>query len=1141
MSNGTGTLERIAQEIGVALASLEALLDSSSLPNLLVELGLDTALDVGGDPAFVQKLNLAAQKAGEIGPQVDAVAAAADGGDDTQLLDAVRQLLTTIGELASALDEVATDFKRAATGGIDPAVLEAFVLEMVDRIFENVLVRYLESRHPVLWQVLSLLTIVEYHEFVIQKDDDDPVTVLRRRFHFDRIGPLFSNPLDLLEASYGWGTEQFDGNALFSQLADTLESLQLLNRYEEEGDDGSPALDVFAVRYGPTKAAHPPGLEATLFVDLSENDDITLAQITDNVRLAFQVSAALKAGLVFRVLPPAKFEADADATVAGSVALALFGANPDGQSPFLLFGETGGSRLQAVKMQAGAGANLKFDAAANVLRADAGFEAKFVKGTLFIDTSKADGFLQTLLPSDGLTLNFDFDLGWTAERGFFFSGSAGLETTLALGISLGPLELDALHLLLAVANDKARIETSLDAGGSLGPISASVERIGVALDLKFSRGNLGPVDLGIAFKPPTGLGIAIDAGPITGGGFIEFDPAQGRYTGVLALSLYSIQIKAIGLLDTKLPNGESGYSFLIIISVEFSPIQLGFGFTLNGVGGLCGINRNFVTDAIQAGLRAHSLDHILFPKDPIKNAPAIISDLRAIFPPAAGRYVFGPMLEIGWGGGVNLLTAELGVIFAVPSPIVIAILGQVNVTIPNPDAPVIDLHLDVLGIIDVGKKLFSLDATLHDSRIIAFTIYGDMALRLTWGDNPSFALSIGGLNPHFQPPPGFPTLKRLTIALSSSGSFRLSIQTYLAITSNTFQIGVHAELYAGAGSFNVYGWLGFDALFIFKPFSFVVDVTAGMALRSGTSTLMGITFNGELSGPTPWHVKGEAHISLLFFDIGVDVDVTWGESHTLDAPPTDAWPPLHDAIADARNWSGALPPSTPAVATLAKPGGDDTAVLVEPSGALTLRERVLPLDQLLTKFGESVPGPQTTFTLDHVRLGGQIVPFAIVRDKFAPAQFEEMSDQDKLSRPSFEDRDAGFSVGTGAVAFGKEFGLDVVFNDIYMDDEGPRPAGVKYPLAAAAQLAFAQSNGAARSPLRLTAMGKYAPAVDALPLVALRAEAFVIATTSDFQRRDDITKPVTKGEAFLALAAHLAAHPQDRDTLQVVPLHEVAA
>jgi hypothetical protein len=1140
MANETGTLERIAQEVGLALAPLEVLLAPSSLPTLLVELGLDTALDVGGDAAFVQKLNVAAQKAGEIAPQLNVIAAAADGGDDSQLIAAVAQLLTIVGELALTLDDLATDFKRAAAGGLDPAALEAFVLAMVDRIFENVLVRYLESNHAVLWQCLSLLTIVEYASFDIQ-NGADIVTVLRRRLHFDRVGPLFSRPLDLLEASYGWGTEQFDGKALFSQVSDTLEALQLLDQYQEASEDGTPVFDLFGVSFGPTKTAHPPGLEAQLFVDLGDDTDLTLAQITDNVRVALQLSAGLTAGLVFRVLPPATFEADADASAAGSVSLGVIGANPDGQSPFVLFGETAGSHLQATTVQASIAANLKFDAAANHLRADAGFEAKVVKGELFIDTSKCDGFLQTLLPSDGLKLKLDFDLGWTAERGFFFSGSAGLETAIALGLSLGPIELQTLHLLLGIADDQLRIEASLDAAGALGPIAASVERIGVALDLKFSRGNLGPIDLGIAFKAPTGLGIAIDAGPITGGGFIEFDPPNGRYTGILALSLYSIQIKAIGLLDTKLPNGESGFSFLILITVEFSPIQLGFGFTLNGVGGLCGINRNFVADAIQAGLRAHSLDHILFPKDPIKNAPAIISDLRSIFPAAAGRYVFGPMLEIGWGGGLNLVTAELGVILAVPAPVVIAILGQVNVTLPNPDAPVVALHLDVLGVIDFGKKLFSLDATLHDSRIVAFTIYGDMAMRLAWGDNPSFALSIGGLNPHFQPPPGFPTLKRLTIALSASDAFRLSVQTYLAITSNTFQIGVHAELYAGAGSFNVYGWLGFDALFIFKPFSFVVDFTAGLALRSGTSTLMGISVDGELSGPTPWHAKGEGHISLLFFDIGVDFHVTWGESHTLDAPPADAWPPLHDAIADARNWSGALPAGVPAVATLDKPTGDDALVLVDPSGMLTLRERVLPLDQLLTKFGESVPGPQTTFTLERVRLSGQPVAFTIVRDKFAPAQFEQMSDQDKLSRPSFEDRDAGFSVGGGEVSFGREYGLDVVFNDIYIDDEGPRPAGVKYPLTLAAQLAWAKTGGAARSPLRLTAMGKYAPPAGAAPLVSLAAESYVVATTSEVVRRDDITKPVTKGEAFLALAAHLAANPQDRDELQVVPVHEAAA
>ena len=60
------------------------------------------------------------------------------------------------------------------------------------------------------------------------------------------------------------------------------------------------------------------------------------------------------------------------------------------------------------------------------------------------------------------------------------------------------------------------------------------------------------------------------------------------------------------------------------------------------------------------------------------------------------------------------------------------------------------------SIIDFGRKLLSLDASLRDSRVAAFTLYGDMAMRLAWGDEPQFALAVGGLNPHFKAPRGFP-------------------------------------------------------------------------------------------------------------------------------------------------------------------------------------------------------------------------------------------------------------------------------------------------------------------------------------------------------------------------------------------------
>ncbi len=85
---------------------------------------------------------------------------------------------------------------------------------------------------------------------------------------------------------------------------------------------------------------------------------------------------------------------------------------------------------------------------------------------------------------------------------------------------------------------------------------------------------------------------SISGGGITGGGFLYLDPDKGEYAGGLELQFQEfIHIKAVGILNTKMPDGSDGFSLLVIITAEFTPIQLGFGFTLIGVGGLLGVNR----------------------------------------------------------------------------------------------------------------------------------------------------------------------------------------------------------------------------------------------------------------------------------------------------------------------------------------------------------------------------------------------------------------------------------------------------------------------------------------------------------------------------------------------------------------------
>ena len=185
--------------------------------------------------------------------------------------------------------------------------------------------------------------------------------------------------------------------------------------------------------------------------------------------------------------------------------------------------------------------------------------------------------------------------------------------------------------------------------GALGPLQATVDNVGLNLSFTFPGhgGNLGPLDLALGFRPPNGVGLSIDLAVVTGGGFLSIDTDRGRYAGILQLTLAGfLSVTAIGLIDTKLPDGSDGFSLLILITADFGPgIQLGFGFTLLAVGGLLGLNRGMNFQAIMDGVRTNAITSVMFPTDVIANATRIISDLRAFFPPQPGTFLIGPMAE----------------------------------------------------------------------------------------------------------------------------------------------------------------------------------------------------------------------------------------------------------------------------------------------------------------------------------------------------------------------------------------------------------------------------------------------------------------------------------------------------------------
>jgi hypothetical protein len=970
------------------------------------------------------------------------------------------------------------------------------------------------------------------------------------------LGKVMTSPLALLQALFDWGSPAFDGTKLLPVLGSALDLLDVPSAIVGSGADMVLTSSLLTVQANP--ASSPPGLVATLIDEIGSGLDLTLP-LTDTWSLRVQVQGAIVAGIGATLTPPANLALlPPSGSLDGLLQMDLAAQGADAAQPLILLGETGGSRLQTDAITLGAGMTLHWNAPAGPAVAEPRLQAAVKGGRAVIDTSQGDGFLASVLSGVHVEAGFDVTATWTLDTGLHVVGGAQLEIDLPLHLSLGPVTLPTLYLVAGAGDAGITIEVSAALGLTLGPLAVSVDRLGMTGLLSFPDhgGNLGPADLALGFKPPTGLGIAIDAGVVAGGGYLQFDPARGRYAGVLEVVLAEvIQVKVIGVLDTVLPDGSRGYSFLLIITFDLPPIQLGFGFTLNGVGGLGGVNRTLNTDALRAGLRAHTLDSILFPPDPIANAPQIVSAIESFFPPAAGRYLFGPMLEIGWGSP-TLITFEVGVLLEVPDPVRLALLGLIGAGLPTTAEALVELHVDVVGVLDFGAKTLAIDGTLFDSRVVQYALTGDLAMRLAWGDDPNFVFALGGFNPHFDTAGlAVPDLRRLSLSIGDGDNPRISANSYFAVTSNSVQFGANVEAYASAADFSLHGYLGYDVLILLSPFSFTADFAAGFDVSFEGHSLCGLRVDGLLSGPRPWHLHGDASIDILFFSVSASIDLTWGDATPAVLPQRAVLPDLLPALADPRNWQAELPDGASLTVTLASPRPGDATLRVHPLGVLSVREKVVPLDLVISRYANATPADGDYFALSGVRINGVAEPTQPIADYFAAGQFLTLSDADKVSAPSFERYDAGVTIGGAGVAAGADSPRAVVYQERYIDDLAAFSVRPRiYAMPADVHLALARQGAGFSAPLRGSGLAKYgAGAVGAggaggaagaaLAVVTTRQPAYVVAHVEDLSLRADIVPAAGSAyfQARAALAAHLAVHPEDAGDLQILPLHEVAS
>lgn len=637
-----------------------------------------------------------------------------------------------------------------------------------------------------------------------------------------------------------------------------------------------------------------------------------------------------------------------------------------------------------------------------------------VKESAFVlATERTDGFLRTILnavTADGkLETEFDFTIGYGKKKGFFVGGGAGLMMAIPLHQTLGPLAFNTLIAGIALGERAGKepgvkLEASLSFGIDLGVLQASVDRIGLAGLVAFDDG-----EVTLDFKPPNGVGLSINAGAVRGGGFLSFDPERGEYAGGLELHISGIvTVKAIGLITTRLPDGSSGFALLIIITAEFgTPIQLGLGFTLLGLGGLLGLNRTMRLELLAEGIRTGSADRIMFPTNIVANAARIISDLRAFFPPQNDTFLLGPMAKLGWGTP-TLVSLSLGVIIQIP-PGNVAILGVLRVILPDERAAILKLQVAFVGAIEVDKQRAWFFATLYDSRVLFMTLEGGMGVLVGWGANASFVISVGGFHPQFEPPPlPFPIPDRLAINILNTPLARIRVMAYFAVTSNTVQLGARAELFFGFDGVSLEGFLAFDALFQFSPFYFIIEISAAVSLKVFGAGLFSVRLRGALEGPTPWRITGAASVSILFFEVSVDVEETWGESADTTLPGAAVMPLLAAEIEKASNWKAELPITSHLLVALRPLDGAADGLVLHPVGQLRVSQRAVPLDISIDKVGNQPVTDANTFTL--AVEGSDLAKQADSDELFAIAQYQALGDGEKLALPAFQPEPGGLVV-----------------------------------------------------------------------------------------------------------------------------------
>lgn len=650
------------------------------------------------------------------------------------------------------------------------------------------------------------------------------------------------------------------------------------------------------------------------------------------------------------------------------------------------------------------------------------------------------------------------DLAITMANNMTFSSSGG-NALIPINKEIGPVFLGGIELSINKGEYLVVEVVLVEANLKLGPILGTVNELGLQAVIEYNAKNegvFGPVDVQLGLVGPRGIGLEIQTEIVTGGGYLAVK--ETGYEGTFAVSIADkFSVEVIGILTTKPPDGGNYYSLKIIGNVEFSPIQLGYGFFLCGIGLAAAINSAMDVTALQESVRDGSITSLLFPPDPIVNAPKIISDLKRFLTPSEGTHVFGVMVKIGWGGAVKLIEGDLGIFIQIGKSCKIALAGLVQAILPRKESVIVTLKFAVLGVLDLETKTISIDASLHNSKILSWPITGDMALRLGFGDKAYFALSAGGFYPGYRAPAGFPILKPLAICFGRDNP-QITLASYFAITENSVQFGAavafkfECSFGVDLGLFDINfhikleGGGGFDALIYFLPrFSFESALFMRLSLDVDGTKVLFLDLDAHFSGPNVFHLWGTCSAEIGgVIRKDFPFDEYFGDALPEPQPPRiNATDLLLAEIKRDENWVVVAPIHTETIVVFRH--DDDTKDYLDLEGGLGFSQNLLPLQHEITKLGESelVEG-SARFEITPNFGGTKNQTIETVYGNFARGMYKNLDATQRMSEPPFAKMESGFRITASNLKIPSRMEITKeVEYEIIVADSGTQTRGIQ--------------------------------------------------------------------------------------------------